>query len=149
MLCSTAWLFCFSTTGDDPAPSGIPRLALAAPLRCVSADADDGGELLVWMGNLVSAGPADRSLLCARPLLGGAGLVARDFEAIARLRASMFTRRLLSSVLIARTRGIDDAPATVPAAVALAAAEACAWELARLSSPKMASLWANRSRIRR
>ena len=72
--------------------------------------------------------------------MAGAGLPFRDFEAIARLRASVFARRLLSSVLMARTRG--GLVAAPPLGV---------WESAdaRFSSPKISSLWAKRSRRRR
>lgn len=67
----------------------------------------------------------------------GAGDVARGdrWAAIARCRSSMFARRLLSSVEIARGRWAPDAE--------------CVSVLARLSSPKMASLCANKSRTRR
>ena len=125
----------FSTTGEPAWLAGTSKLALKAAFRCPSATVVG----LVWIGNLVSAGPLDLSRRWLRPLAWGAGLLARDFEAMARLRASMLARRLLSSVLKARMRGAEDAP---PLEV---------WErvLARLSSPKMASLWAKRSRMRR
>ena len=85
---------------------------------------------LVWMGKRLSAPPVERSLRCARPFMvgDGAGLGARDLEAIARLRASMLARRLLSSVLGARGLGL------------LGAISEWFEELARFSSPKISSL---------
>ena len=90
--------------------------------------------LLVWMGNRVSGPPLERSRRWPRPGVGW-GLLARLREAMARFRASMLARRLLSSVLMARSR---PAPEVVWLRV-----------LARFSSPKMASLWSKRSRMRR
>ena len=85
---------------------------------------------LVWMGKRLSAPPVERSRRCARPFIvgDGAGLVARDLEAIARFRASMLARRLLSSVLGARGRGLPGATSEWFA------------ELARFSSPNISSL---------
>jgi hypothetical protein len=54
------------------------------------------------IGNRPGSGPLERSRRCLR---GGAGLFARLRSMMARLRASMAARRLLSSVLIARGRG--------------------------------------------
>jgi hypothetical protein len=81
--------------------------------------------------------PVDLSLRCR-----GAGLAALDRFAIARLRASMFARRLLSSVLIALgLASPDPAPRELTDA---AAALDCLF-----NSPKIASLCWNRSRRRR
>ena len=129
-------LDCRSVTGDVPS-SGTSRLALTAALRgWVSFIAGE----LVWIGNLVAGGSLDRSLRWDRPFEWGAGLLFRDFEAIARFRASMFARRLLSSVLIALMRA--ELEALPPLGV-------CESVDARLSSPKISSLCAKRSRMRR
>lgn len=117
-LCSTAAAFCLSVplvAGDPVVPSGTSSPVLP-PRRCPSAVADGG--LVAWIGNLVSAGPAERSLLCPPllPLIWGAGLVALDLEAMARFRASVLARRLLSSVLMARSLGVD--PPSRPAVAA-------------------------------
>lgn len=149
LFCSTAMGLCFSAAGDPTVvPSGTSRLALTfAPLRWGSPVAA-GGLLVGWIGNLVSAGPAERSRRwpVLRPLLGGAGLAARDLDAIALLRASTLARRLLSSVLIALRRGAVSLAAPLPP---LLAGLACACELARFNSPNIASLCAKRSRMRR
>lgn len=84
--------------------------------------------------------PVDLSRRCC--LDPGAGDVALERSAIARFRASMFARRLLSSVLIARGRA---SPEPAPREV-IDAAVADDW---RFSSPKMASLCWNKSRMRR
>jgi hypothetical protein len=89
--------------------------------------------LVVEMGKRVSGPPELRSRLWVRG--DGAGELARERLAMARLRSSMCALRLLSSVLMARGR---PAPETE-----------CVSELARFSSPNMASLCANRSRISR
>ena len=94
---------------------------------------------LVEIGNLVVEGPVLFSLRW--PLACGAGLGLREREAMALLRASMFSRRWDSSVEMPRMRPSFEA-AFSPLGV-------CERALARLSSPKIASLWAKRSRTRR
>lgn len=116
--------------GSPPALLGTSRLYRTGLRSAVG---------LAEMGNRVDDGPVLLSLRW--PLACGAGLGARDREAMALLRASMFSRRCDSSVLIPRGR-LSFAEALPPLGV-------CERALARFSSPKMASLWAKRSRIRR
>ena len=114
-----------SLTGDVESSPGTSRLCRAPTRRgCVSGE-------LVWMGKRVAGGSLDRSRRWLRPFACGAGLLLRDRDAMALLRASMFARRLLSSVLMARMR--DALVAAPPLGV---------WERveARLSSPKISSL---------
>ena len=122
------------------AVSGTSRLERTAGFLSF-VGLDDGR-----MGNRVaSIGPLLRSRRwlppAARPFACGAGLGARLRLAMALLRASMASRRCDSSVLMPRTRA-SCVPDLAPEAV-------CVRALARLSSPKMASLWAKRSRISR
>lgn len=67
------------------------------------------GGLATLTGNRpASDGPLERSRRCFR---GGAGLLARLRSTIARFRASIAARRLLSSVLMARGRlDVDPSP---------------------------------------
>ena len=130
-------LGCRSTAGgEDPSSPGTSKLALTAFLVGASAIMGE----LVCIGNLVVGGSMDLSLRWLRPLACGAGLLFRDFETIALLRASVFARRLLSSVLMALMR---------EALEALPPLGVCDNVEARFNSPKISSLWANRSRINR
>lgn len=120
---------------EEAAASGTSRLVRLAGLRSLV------GLVEGRIGNRVlSTGPLLRSRRW-RPLVGGAGLGARLLFAMALLRASMASRRWDSSVLMPRTRA--------SCVVALAPDVVCVSALARFSSPKMASLWAKRSRTRR
>ena len=126
---SVIWVFtvgAFSEAVGDPLFVGTSRLGPRVALR------SEG--LLTLIGNRpVSDAPLERSRRC---LWRAAGLVARLRLTMARWRASIAARRLLSSVLMARGRFEPE----------LLSPRALDW---RFSSPKMASLWANRSRMRR
>lgn len=125
---SAAWMLTFvncSVPVGDSLLLGTSKLLLGKDLFSVG--------LVTFIGNrLVSDAPLERSLRWFR---GGAGLWARLRSTIARFRASMAARRLLSSELIARGRLF-----VRPTPVALDC---------RFNSPKIASLWVKRSWIRR
>lgn len=82
---------------------GTSRLCLRG-LRSVAVTTGLLLLLFVWIGNRVSGPPVERSRRWLRLPGVGCGLLARLREAMARLRASMLARRLLSSVLMARGR---------------------------------------------
>lgn len=116
---SAAWMFTFvicSVPVGELLLLGTSRLPLVMVLLSVG--------LVTLIGNrLVSDAPLERSRRCLR---GGAGLWPRLRSTMARLRASMAARRLLSSVLMARGRLL-----VLPSPFALDC---------RFSSPKITSL---------
>ena len=85
---------------------GTSRLECLAPPRLAKVASPPRLGLLTWMGKRVTGGSTDLSRRWAegRPLAWGAGLLLRDLLAMARARASMLARRLLSSVEMARLR---------------------------------------------
>ena len=88
----------------EPFSGGTSKLARTAPFL----GSPVGG--VVCIGKRVVGGSEERSRRWFRaPLACGAGLLFRDLDAIARFRASMLARRLLSSVLTARIRAALEA----------------------------------------